>query len=130
MSNNKKGTFVFDFDGVIHRYREGWKDGSIYDSPNMRIVQIMSELMHEGYSVAIVSTRKPSDIVKWCSDMVLFPVTEIPENCMFWDDTNRVGVTNRKIPALLYIDDRGFRYQGDISLGDIKTAAGISEFSK
>ncbi len=31
---------------------------------------------------------------------------------LFWSDISTVGVTNRKLPAQLYIDDRAFRYDG------------------
>lgn len=31
---------------------------------------------------------------------------------MFWNDIFVVGVTNRKLPAQIYIDDRAYKYDG------------------
>ena len=38
--------------------------------------------------------------------------TVINENEKFWKNANFIGVTNRKLPAQLYIDDRAYKYTG------------------
>lgn len=30
----------------------------------------------------------------------------------FWNDLKYIGVTNKKLPAQLYIDDRAYKYDG------------------
>lgn len=112
---------VFDFDGVIHRYREGWKDGSIYDEANEQVVELIQHILAErdDYSVCICSTRDPEQIVKWAHDKHLFPARVIHDDVKFWNDGDCVGVTNRKLPAVLYIDDRAYRYIPD---NDYKSA--------
>jgi hypothetical protein len=52
-------TIAFDFDGVIHKYRKGWQDGSVYDSLNFRILYLIETLIHKGHNVLICSTRNP-----------------------------------------------------------------------
>lgn len=110
----KRGLAVaFDFDGVIHKYSEGWKDGSIYDEPNMNVVDFMAILMKKGIPVFILSTRDPDQINMWWRKQ-RFPISSIvmDDKTTFWKRTDIVGITKTKLPAQLYIDDRAYNYHG------------------
>lgn len=107
-------TIAFDFDGVIHNYTKGWYDGSIYDTYNTDVIECMCKLMQLGYSVAIVSTRHPIQISEWWNKHD-FPVKADPviNDTPFWNNTKYVGIFNRKIPAMVYVDDRAFKFNPD-----------------
>lgn len=46
-----------DFDGVIHRNRDGWKGGEIYDVPNPGCKEKLLQLLALGYKILIHSVR-------------------------------------------------------------------------
>lgn len=110
----KEGHAVcFDFDGVIHKYRQGWQDGSIYDEASQEALDLMLLLQKLGIPVFICSTRKPEQIITWWNKQGFWADTiKIGEDETFWKDTKFIGVTNRKLPAQLYIDDRAYKYTG------------------
>lgn len=58
-------TIAIDFDAVIHKYSKGWQDGSIYDEAVPGAIKAINELLGQGYSVFIFSTRSPWQIKKW-----------------------------------------------------------------
>ena len=104
MKIEKGRTIVFDFDGVIHKYSEGWLDGSIYDEAILQGLDI---------PCAIVSTRDPYQIKEWWDRQLFNVAAEVISNdAQFFNDCRFVGITNRKIAAQLYIDDRAYLYQG------------------
>lgn len=109
-------TVAFDFDGVIHQYEEGWLDGSIYSSPNWTVVECINRLLGKGIAVVIISTRDPQQIKEWVDHRLLFPCTVVPSDQKFWNTTAEVGITNVKMPAMLYVDDRGLRFDRELDI--------------
>lgn len=115
MSKEKK-TIVFDFDGVIHLGYEGWKDGTIYGTINWRLLDYIEELLEDYY--VVISTNRPAqqivdyfEKIKENIEPLKFEVfkKDLDKN-MYWNKDNVIGVTNEKAVGILYIDDRGFRY--------------------
>lgn len=111
-----KKTIVFDFDGVIHKGYKGWKDGSIYGQIDYDLLWYIRDLM-KNYYIVISSNRPAEQIVDFLNaDMnnpLDFEVFKKDMNGnMYWNKDNVVGVTNEKAVGIIYIDDRGYRYNG------------------
>lgn len=112
--NLKEGHAVaFDFDGVIHKYSKGWQDGSIYDEVNADVLDIINTLMMNNIPCIIMSTRDPQQIKdwwdkQWFSEAIQVKVLDF--DTVFYNDCTCLGITNRKIAAQLYIDDRAYWY--------------------
>lgn len=112
-------TIVFDFDGVIHIGYNGWKDGSIYGEIDVNLIDYIKTLMND-YYIVISSNRPAEQIVNHLNSLNLgveFEVfnKDLGKN-MYWNKKNIVGVTNEKAVGILYVDDRGFRYNNLESL--------------
>lgn len=106
-------TIVFDFDGVIHIGYTGWKDGSIYGDIDINIIDYIKILMKD-YYVVISSNRPAKQIVEHMNNLNLGVEFEVfnkdLDKNMYWNKKGIVGVTNEKAVGILYVDDRGFRY--------------------
>jgi|TARA_Y100000310_G_scaffold160800_1_gene160693 acid phosphatase class B len=91
-----KRIIAVDFDGVIHKFRKGWMDGSIYDEPVEDAIKELNMLNKKGYKVVVLTARtEHKEIQEWLKDKgVNFDIE----------------VTNVKPPAIAYIDDRAIRF--------------------
>lgn len=95
-------TVVFDFDGVIHSYKSGWKGAGIIPDPVVPgIVEAIDHLRVNGYKVVVVSTRCSTSEGKEAVEVYL------TENRIAVD-----GVMAEKPPALCYVDDRAICFDG------------------
>jgi len=128
-------TIAFDFDGVIHKYSKGWKDGSIYDPISYQWILLVRELLEEGHTVFILSTRSKRQIFKHFKKLYCFPDPTNKNNCSdyswvcefsfrvmpFWEKFVRnkivdgiasVGICNHKAVFDVLIDDRVICFTG------------------
>lgn len=115
-------TIAIDFDGVIHKYSRGFVDGTIYDEPFKNVFMAIDSLMIY-YNVFIFSSRSPRKIKKWLdkqwqfdeavSTMCAMTCQIIPFWYTFWNKRRVLGITRKKLPAHIYIDDRAYKFTGD-----------------
>lgn len=82
-----------DFDGVLNEYN-GYEEGNLGE-PLSASKEFIRQLRKK-YKVVILTSRPKEQVIDWLNDNG-FPSME---------------VTNRKIPAVAYIDDRAIQFKG------------------
>lgn len=103
-------TLAFDFDGVIHHYSKGFSDGTIYDPPEPGAFAAIEKLLKE-YYIYVHSTRDPRQVYNWFHKEHAPFETQIADSGLtYWNVKGTVGISQKKFPALAYIDDRGIRF--------------------
>lgn len=110
MNKERKNTVAFDFDNVIHKYRSGWMDGSIYDEMNDNVLATMFALMMQGHPVFIMSTREASQIVEHMNALELPHMKFEAFTDKFWNRTDVIGVCNHKAVFDVIVDDRAIHF--------------------
>lgn len=111
-------TIAVDFDGVLHTYDKGWHDGTIYGDWQPGAVEALSRLMHRD-AVFVHTTRNPRQVTRWIeqhSGYAFECTTRLPRTWWgrrkpFWIERGLLLVTDRKLPAVAYIDDRAVRFE-------------------
>lgn len=96
-------TLAIDFDGVIHAYGKGWHDGTIYDEPVEGALPALRQLVKTD-AVFIFTARDVGQVASWML-MHGFSV-RVGFDGAFWNERGRILITNRKLPAKAYLDDR------------------------
>lgn len=97
-----KKTVVFDFDGVIHSYKSGWKGSTVIPDPPVEgIDRAIHEIRAAGYEVVVVSTRCATE-----SGM------EAVREYLIDNGIEVDAVQKEKPPAIAYIDDRAICFDG------------------
>ena len=87
-----------DFDGVLNDYK-GWQGDMLYE-PREGVMEFLEELSNN-YSVVILTTRNNEKVWEWLRKYGLDFLVD--------------DVTDIKIPAIAYIDDRGLKFNGNFS---------------
>lgn len=98
-----KQTVVFDFDGVIHSYKSGWKGVDCIPDPPVKGIGKALRDLHEIYNIVICSSRCAtvegrSAILDWLQTYGLFDYID--------------NIAMEKPPAICYIDDRAICFDG------------------
>lgn len=100
-------TICLDFDGVLHAYTSPWTESSeISDGPVPGARAFCEILLGEGFSVVVFSSRAADEsgrraIEAWLAEHN-FPLA--------------VRVAHGGKPqAEIYVDDRGYRFEGDFT---------------
>lgn len=91
-------TICLDFDGVMNTY-DGWKGEQELFEPRPGLKEFLERLSTGGYSVVVNSTRDSERVNAWLS---LHGLNHLV-----------IRVTDRKPPAVVYLDDRGVTFRGD-----------------
>jgi len=93
-------TICVDFDGVLAEYI-GWKGPDHLGDPMPGALGFLKQLCMLNYEIVIHTTRNPSGIIAWTYK---YGVGDLIHK-----------ITNRKVPAVAYIDDRAIPFLGNFS---------------
>lgn len=99
------GLVAFDFDGVLSK-------GTRYHWPLDELDLSLIAGAHErGYAVAVMTCNDVTRVAGALRQRGLRVFADVRMTREFWSDPEVVLVTNRKVAAKLYVDDRAVRYQ-------------------
>lgn len=112
-----KQTVCLDFDGVIHSYTSGWQGAEVIPDPVVPgALSAIREYIEADLRVAIFSSRSRHEggmaaMKRYIRDAL----------AAHYDDDRSFGAylylqldfPTEKPPAMLYIDDRGFMFEGE-----------------
>lgn len=114
-------TLAVDFDGVVHAYSQGWRDGTIYDPPLPGAIDGLRELMSRE-AVFIFTTREAQQVAEWLLAYDIPATVDVDPCRTFWNGRDEILVTNRKLAATAYLDDRAVRFTDwPSALADMRT---------
>lgn len=99
-----------DFDGVINTYTKYLGDDELFE-PAPGVEEFLAELKEFGEPLVIHTARDAQKVKFWLQEHGLAKYIHL--------------VTNEKIPAIVYIDDRGLKFEGDFK----KTIEQLKTFS-
>jgi phosphoglycolate phosphatase-like HAD superfamily hydrolase len=97
MADEQK-TIAVDFDGVLNQYT-GYADSEKAPPPVKGSWKFLSNLRERGYKVVIHTARNTDEVHSWLKEHGMKSLVD--------------HVTNTKVPAHAYIDDRGIQHNGD-----------------
>ncbi|MEV8636863.1 hypothetical protein AB0395_34995 [Streptosporangium sp. NPDC051023] len=100
-------TVAVDFDRVVHDYLHGYQDGSIYGDLVPGAVEALHALMRDFMVVIFTARLDVIGVASWIRSRtgISAVVEPLGERVRRWRP-GEVLVTNRKVPALAYVDDR------------------------
>jgi hypothetical protein len=104
-------TIAVDFDVPVHLYSKGWMGGDVYDGPTEGAFRAIQRLME--VDCVFVFTARPDleAVAAWLTRRGGFETVVDDGSTTFWDRRDVLLVTNRKLPAYVYVDDRAVRFE-------------------
>ena len=90
-----KENVCVDFDGVLNEY-EGWKGEDELYHPKHGVREFLDRLSSK-YNIIIFTVRPVEKVTEW----------------MNYHKLRYDKITNQKVPAVAYIDDRAIKFNGD-----------------
>lgn len=106
-------TIAVDFDGVIHSYERGWQDGKIYGTLMPGADMALRQLMRHEATFVFTARDDLRAVASWISNQTDIDTAVEPAGARpvkFWNDQTKLLVTNRKLPANWYVDDKAMRF--------------------
>lgn len=119
-----------DFDQTLVDHPT-WRDGAVYGHPLPGAIDALRALMAIR-SVFVFTARHPRthrDVARWLEEHVGCPVIVDTEPGRAYWLGDELLVTNKKLGAACYIDDRALRFEGDwvASLAQARRAIGLTD---
>ncbi|MEU4118939.1 hypothetical protein AB0F71_31155 [Kitasatospora sp. NPDC028055] len=103
-----------DFDLTLVQHDQGWQDGRIYGEPIPGALEALRTLQARR-SVFVVTARHRSHhpaVAAWLARHGIDAIVDDDPDRAYWRG-HQVLVTNKKLGAALYIDDRALAFTGD-----------------
>lgn len=103
-----KYTIAVDFDGVIHSYTTPWQAPHIIPDPPVEGAIEWLWQMRDHFKIVIYTTRART----WRGRSAVRRYLMHHCGNLWWDALEETDITDCKPPALIYLDDRGWRFEG------------------
>ncbi len=104
-----KKRICVDLNGVLDTY-SGWRGEVTWHAPRPGAAAFLEALAQRGHEIVVLTTRDPAAARAWLARHGL--------------DRFVARVTDRKLPALAYVDDRAVPFRGDFA----ETLAALEDF--